>query len=346
MRILFLAGLIGATACEGASAPSAGTSRGGENEVVARWTGGELRMRDLEQRLASDLSRMDIEYRLQRYEFMHRALDAIVDEAVLESERERLGLNSLDDLLKREVEDAVQEPDEEALRDAYRRFAPTVPEARFEEARPYLLEQLLDQARAERYQAYIAALKKRAGLHIDLPYPEIPRAGIEVLKTDPTLGPDDAQVTIIQFAEYQCYYCQKTVPTIDRIFESYEGKVRVVHKDFPLPGHDRARPAAIAAHCAGEQGKYWPMSRVLYQNQGELKDDHLVRYAADLGLDLLQWEACQQEPRWHRQIDESIQVGRAAGVAATPTFFINGLMVSGAQPYARFASIIDRELKP
>jgi protein-disulfide isomerase len=180
----------------------------------------------------------------------------------------------------------------------------------------------------------------------DLPYPNLPRVQVPVAADDPVKGKDDARVTIVQFAEYQCYYCNRVNPTLQQLVSDYPNDVRIVFKDFPLGGHSRAMPAAIAAHCAGEQGKYWEMNQVLLENQDALGDDDFVRHAKSVGVDAEPFKKCLGAGAYDAGIQADLEAGQAAGVSATPSFFVNGVFLSGAQPIEKFRAVIDRELKP
>ena len=170
-----------------------------------------------------------------------------------------------------------------------------------------------------------------------------PRLGNQ-FDDDPMLGKKDAPVTIVQFAEYQCYYCNQAAPTLERLMKEYDGRVRLVFKDYPLSNHTAALPAAVAARCAGDQGKYWEMNKILLANQQALLEDDLHGYAKKLGLDMDRFQECQTSGRFEPSIQADLALGNEKGVDATPTFFINGVLLPGAQPYDRFAALIDREL--
>ena len=188
------------------------------------------------------------------------------------------------------------------------------------------------------------ALKTKYEVKISLPFPEGARVSVSA-DDDPFIGPEDAPITIIQFAEYQCPYCGKAGESIDRVLEEYKGKVKMVYRDFPLSFHDRAIPAAVAANCAGEQGKYWEMHKLLMSNQSALSDSTLKAHAITLALDLEKWNTCRQDPEQAKEVQKDFQDGQKVGVNGTPAFFINGIMLSGAVPFPDFKEIIDRELQ-
>jgi protein-disulfide isomerase len=117
-----------------------------------------------------------------------------------------------------------------------------------------------------------------------------------------------------------------------------------VFRDYPLPMHAHARGAAEAAACANAQGKYWPYHEKLFANQQALGDDKLKEYAQQVGLDTAKFDQCLKDKQFAAAIDKDMADGAAVGVNGTPAFFINGRMLSGAQPFARFKEEIDADL--
>jgi protein-disulfide isomerase len=161
----------------------------------------------------------------------------------------------------------------------------------------------------------------------------------------PSKGPKDALVTIVQWSDYQCPFCSRVEPTIDQVMKEYAGKVRVVWKDLPLPFHNNAVPAAIAARAAGEQGKFWPMHAKLFANQQALDRPNLEKYAQELGLNMARFKAALDAKKWESDIQAEVAAGNKIGASGTPAFFINGVSLSGAQPFDAFKAKIDQELK-
>ncbi len=163
---------------------------------------------------------------------------------------------------------------------------------------------------------------------------------------DPAWGPEDAPITIIEFSDYQCPFCARfRKQTYDRLKEEYGDKIRFVYRDFPLVQiHPEAVPAAIAAHCAGEQGKYWEYHDLLFLGGRDLGRDTYVAYADELGLDIDEFSRCIDEERYLDEIQKDFDDGVAAGVRGTPTFFINGIPLVGAQPFQNFQAVIEQEL--
>ncbi len=163
---------------------------------------------------------------------------------------------------------------------------------------------------------------------------------------NPLLGSKNAKVTIVEFSDFQCPYCASFHQQVfSQIMENYikVGKVNFIYRDFPLPFHANARAAAIAADCAGEQGKYWEYHNIIFQNQDKLDASFLIDYASRIGIDSLKFSKCIEENDG-ADIDLDIADGKRFGVTGTPMFFVNGREIEGSQPFSAFAQIIDEEL--
>ncbi len=158
------------------------------------------------------------------------------------------------------------------------------------------------------------------------------------------LGSADAPVTIVGFSDFQCPYCHRAQGTMDKVLETYGKRVRVVHRDFPLEGHTDATPAARAARCAGEQSKFWEYHRGLMTEPGDLSTGDLGARAKRLGLDEKAFGSCLASDRHAAEVKKDLEDGILAGVSGTPTYFVNGRMITGARPFEAFAEIIDAEL--
>ncbi len=200
-----------------------------------------------------------------------------------------------------------------------------------------------DQQRQSAREALIAELRK-AGPAVRVAL-AAPRSEIGVETTDPSLGSTSAPVTLIEFSDFQCPFCQRVEPTLKRLRTTYGDKLRIVWKDFPLTQiHPQAFKAGEAAHCAGEQGKYWEYHDQLFANQQALQPADLKKHAADLGLDATKFGACLDESKYGERVRDGVSQGSQLGVNSTPTVFINGRRLSGAQPYETFTAVIDEEL--
>jgi protein-disulfide isomerase len=157
-------------------------------------------------------------------------------------------------------------------------------------------------------------------------------------------GPAGAKVTIVEWADFQCPFCSRVDPTISELMKDYEGEVRHVFMHNPLPMHNRALPAAIAAEAAGRQGKFWQMYALLFENQHELGDEAILKYAKKLKLNAKKFKRDLADPQLAEHIKQQQELATSLGARGTPAFFVNGRFLSGAQPKDAFKVLIEEEL--
>ncbi len=166
-------------------------------------------------------------------------------------------------------------------------------------------------------------------------------------ESDPMIGDVDAPVTIVEFSDFQCPFCSRFYSqTYLALKENYvdTGKVNIVFRDFPLSFHPEAEPAALAAECANEQGEFWAFHDLIFENQDSISASQYLTWAEDLGLDMDQFSDCVDSQKYKSEVANDYNDGGRLGVTGTPGFFINGVLVTGAQPYSVFASAIDAAL--
>ncbi len=182
------------------------------------------------------------------------------------------------------------------------------------------------------------------------PNPEPTRLSDVSADDDAVKGDPDAPITIIEFSDFQCPFCgrwnEQTLPQLQKDYID-TGKVKLVYRDFPLSFHPFAEPAAIAAECAREQGDdatFYKFHDAIFANQASLSDDMLKKAAKDLGLDEKKFADCTSSGKYREEVQADFAAGSQYGVSGTPSFFINGVKLVGAQPYAAFKTIIDQEL--
>jgi len=150
---------------------------------------------------------------------------------------------------------------------------------------------------------------------------------VPVNPQDHNLGPSHAPVTLVEYGDFECPNCKQAAPTLKRLLERHTGRVRLVWRNFPLEEvHPHALDAALAAEAAAGQGKFWPMYDQLFANQQHLKRPQLRRYAESLELDLTRFDVEMSDTVYLQRVREDIESGRASGVRATPTFFVNGVI--------------------
>jgi protein-disulfide isomerase len=169
---------------------------------------------------------------------------------------------------------------------------------------------------------------------------------IKVTSADHSIGPKNAKVTVVEYSDFQCPYCGSFFKTLQQMLTDYKDKVLFVYRNFPLDQiHENARPAAMAAECAGEQGKFFEFHDKLFVSQDKLGDAFYQQTAKDLGLDTGKFNDCLKSDRPGKKVDADYQSGLAAGVQGTPSTFVNGNEISGAQPYTALKAAIDAALK-
>jgi protein-disulfide isomerase len=160
---------------------------------------------------------------------------------------------------------------------------------------------------------------------------------------NPSIGPVDAPITIIEFGDFNCHYCKRFFDeTLSPLLTAYEGRVRFVFRDYPILGSASVQ-AALAAECADDQGEFWGFHNLVYQEQN-LTRDNFLQYAADLNLDVDTFTTCLDDAVHQQDIETDYLDGAQLGVGGTPTFFINGKILVGAQPYDSFVTLIEAEL--
>ncbi|MBT3940546.1 DsbA family protein [Candidatus Woesearchaeota archaeon] len=169
-----------------------------------------------------------------------------------------------------------------------------------------------------------------------------------LIDDDTVKGDADAPVTIVEFSDFECPYCARFYrDTLGQIDDTYikTGKVKMVFRDFPLGFHKQAQKAAEAAECAGEQGKFWDMHDMLFENGVSGGITSFKQYAKDLGLNTADFDECLDSDAMADEVKKDMKDGSAAGVSGTPAFFINGELITGAQPFSKFKQVIDKELQ-
>ncbi|GAB4504360.1 MAG: hypothetical protein Fur0043_13540 [Anaerolineales bacterium] len=170
---------------------------------------------------------------------------------------------------------------------------------------------------------------------------EIPTDGF------PSIGPEDAEIVIVEFSDFECPFCKRWHDQTYRpLMEAYPGKIRLVYRNLPLPelNHTNAVSAAEAAMCAGDQQAFWEFHDKLFSDEYGLGEEAYLKYAADLGLDVDAFTECITSRRHQEFVEKDRQFSKQLGVTGTPTFFINGLAIVGAQPLQVFQQVIDQEL--
>ncbi len=312
-----------AVACQKPSTSEAKTAAADPGAPVARWNGGTITAGELD---------------AQMYEQRKQALDQLLVRKLVE-QKAKAENTTPEVLWKREVTDKLKKPSDAEMKQFYDEQSAKQPLPPFEQIKEQIAQYMERPAVQAATQAFVEKLKKELNVEVTLKPPRV-----EVAAEGPSKGASSAPITIVEFSDFQCPYCSRAEETVTKVLKAYDGKVRVVYRDYPLPFHAQAEKAAEAAHCAGDQGKYWEMHEKLFANQKALEPAALKGYAKDLSLDQGKFDKCLDSGDKAKVVETNKKAGEKVGVTGTPAFFVNGYQLSGAQPFEEFKSIIDQEL--
>jgi protein-disulfide isomerase len=308
----------------------------GQNEVnsaqvVAKVSGESLTMADLQQKEGGKLLQAEYQYYLNE----RKALEDLIDNRLLADEARRRNI-PLDQLLDTEVYKGVKDPTEDQLEVYYEGLDTQEP---YEAVRADVLQHIRDLRRAKARAAFVENLRKEANINVLLMPPS---ADINVAKAY-TKGSQDAPVVFVEFADYECPYCQKVNPQIQQLKKEYGDKLAIVYKDFPLPMHHGSEKAAEAARCAGEQGKFWEYHDVLFYSK-EVDISALKEHARVLKLNGDAFDTCLDSGSQANAVKQDLQEAKDLGLTGTPSFFVNGHFVSGVLDYGALKDMVNQQL--
>lgn len=310
-----------------------------EPGVVARIDDQVITMQELQNALAAQLAKLQE----QKHQLMEAKLEELIAERLLTREAKRRGV-TVEELLKAEVASKISEVTEAEVTSFI-----TENKARLRgetaELRPKVRDYLREQKVAQQGKAYVTSLRQAAKVAVLLE--ELPPIRVAV-KVDGAYaqGLKDAPVTLVEFTDFQCPFCSRAVATVKEVMRQYPGKVRWVFRDFPIASlHPNAPKAAEAARCAGDQGKFWEYHDLLFDSQAQTTIADFKRYAEQMKLDPKSFEQCLDSGKHRAAVEADVQEGSRLGITGTPTFFINGRILVGAQPLENFKKVIEAELR-
>jgi len=302
-------------------------------DVVATVKDQPITADELKASMRGELLKLD----MQRYEVLKNGLDNLIGQRLFELEATNRQM-SVDQLRQEEITAKIPQATEEDVKKFYEDNKGRIKQP-FDQIKGRIGEYLNRRSQQERESAFLRELRQRYNVAIAL---EAPKVDVST-DNDPVRGAKDAKVTIIEFSDFECPYCRRVQPALKRLLEEYDGRVRLVFRDFPLNIHKNAQKAAEAAQCAAEQDKFWPYHDKLFE-QTALSPDDLKKYAGELKLDTDKFNACLDSGQYAQEVADDMKDGQDAGVNSTPSFFINGQPLSGAVPYERFQEIVDAAL--
>lgn len=309
-----------------------------EQPKLADIDGQAVNASDLEKTAGKELSAQ----RERLYQLEKQKLDEYIAAMLLTREAKNRNL-SVSTLLEQEVNGKVPTITEEEIQAFYNGNKDRIRvdmDKVHDQIRDYLRQQKIDAQK----NSFFKSLRARAKITTYLKPPPVYRANVSFTGA-PIRGAEKAPVTIVKFEDFQCPFCKSAQPTFKELLKKYDGKVRVVHKDLPLEAiHPLALQSAEAARCAGEQGKFWEYHDKLYSYSPKLSAEELTSYAKEVGLNVESFDQCFTSGKYRAAVQKDLNDGAQLGLTGTPTFFINGREISGAQPLEAFSAIIDEEL--
>jgi protein-disulfide isomerase len=345
MRIatrILLASIVSLTACSTASTAAQGPRAQAPADVVATVGSTSVTLRDVDERAlerpAADFGQIRLSQAV--YDARRSALDTIVGNLRLEAEAKARGIDRAT-LVDREITSKVAPPTEADIAAWYQANPARVQGAPLDQVRTPIRALLIQERSIDIRRRFLDTLQAKTPVRLSLepPREKVAEAG------RPARGPSGAPVEIIEFSDFQCPFCLRAHPVVAQVLAAYGDRVRFVYRNYPLPSHPNARPAAEAAACAAEQGKFWEYHDRLFDHQDKLGDSDLKAHAVALGLESGAFNACVNTRKYQKDVDADIADANDIGVTGTPAFFINGRPLDGAQPLEVFKQIIDEELK-
>ena len=308
-------------------------------DIVAKIAGKEISIGELK---TGDAAVQFMELEQKMYDLKLDQVKALMQERLIGAEAEKAGMPLEDYINKKVIKGDAKISDAEFQKFVKERNVPK------DKISPQLKERinsfLGEQKKSEAVAKYVNALTKNNPVEIYFSRPK----GVDVPLGDaPVWGKADAPVTIVEFSDFQCPFCSRAADVVTEVKKKYgKSKVKIAFKHFPLPSHPEAKPASIASMCVADQSSdnFWKYHDLVFKNQRELSPEKLEEYAKKVGANIEKFKACFSSNKFQTLVESDQQQGEKLGVRATPTFFVNGRLISGAQPIEKFSEIIDEEL--
>jgi len=308
------------------------SSSGSAGVVVVEINGKKVTLGEFEQKHPLAL----FQARNTFFETQRKAVVAYVDEYLLEEQAKRENL-TVEQLWEKHVTSRIaKDPSEEALR-VYYEGVDT--KETFEAVRDRIVDSIRQRRLAVAKDAFMKSLRDNAKVSYHVAPPRVEMS----MKDTPVRGATDARVTLVEFADYECPYCQQIQPALDRLEAEFKGKVAFAYKDMPLPMHPNAPKAAEASHCAEAQGKYWEYHDLLAKNK-QLGLPALKEAARTLKLNAEAFDKCLDSGEKAGIVAAHSKEAAALGVQGTPTFLVNGRFINGTPDYDQLRAMLEEEL--
>jgi protein-disulfide isomerase len=310
-------------------------------QVAAKVGEQEISMGQLEAPLVTQL----FEHKREMYRLKREKLDDMIVEALLQQEAaaRKIAVQQLvnDEVVSKGVPVSEAEVDQYYLEN---RAKLAEWKGSLDELRNRIRSALQQQQTYQKVIEYARSLESKYPVADYLEEPVSPYAVLNV-EGSPVAGPEDAAVTVFEFSDYECPSCRQAHEVVKKVRAHFGQRIRWVFKDYPLKMHEHAREAAEGARCAGDQGKFWEFQDLLYGSKEALTRDHILKLAKDLGLSMELFGPCFDGGKHKDAVEKDLAEAKKAGLDRTPSFLINGRLVTGSHSFERFVQMIDEELK-
>jgi len=307
-------------------------------DPLAKVDGAAITSEEVEKSLAGQLSKLEE----QIYNLKRQKLDALINDKLLEKEAAKRKL-TVPALLDAEITSKVGLVTEQEIEKFYQEKKAQI-KGEQAQVREQIRAFLQNQKLATKREEFLSSLRSQAKVVVNLKPPQVLRVEVSV-DGAPVKGPAKAPVTIVEFSDFHCPFCRRVLPTLAQLESQYGDKIKLAFRDFPIDNlHPGASQAHEAARCANEQNKFWAYHDKLFASPPKSSPEIFKGLAKEVGLDMTNFESCFDSGKYQAAIKKDIEEGNRLGITGTPAFFINGRVVSGAQPLEAFTQIIDDEL--
>jgi len=305
------------------------------DQVVAKFGDQVITASELENLAGPSL----VALRQQIYDTEVSKLEAEIYQRLVQKAAAAAGMTE-GEYLRSRIDEMVGEPDEGEIVKLMSQYRSQLAEDDAQ-ARAQVVQVLVQREKQQRSQELRKVLFAEAGVEILL---EPPRVEVAIAEGTPSRGPVDAPIVLIEYTDFQCPFCTRVQPTLNELMKRYDGQIRHVFKNLPLPMHKEAQLAGAASLCARDQGKFWEYHDWLFANQRQLNRDSMIAEAGELGMDTEVFATCIDEGTYLPVVRADMAEAQSFGITGTPGFLINGRVVTGAVPIENFEAIIDDEL--
>lgn len=307
-------------------------SRTGDSVVMVEINGNKITLADFESKRPTAF----FQARNTFHDAQRKVVEEFVDEYLVEEQAKKQGITVAQLVEKVVAAKMPKDPSDEAMR-VY--FEGVDTKDAYEVVRPKILESLRSRRSNKIKTEYVQSLRAQSKV---LYHVAPPRVQIS-MKDTPVRGPVDAKVTLVEFADYECPYCQQISPVIDQLEAEFKGKLAFAYKDMPLPMHPNAPKAAEASHCAAAQGKYWEYHDLLGKTK-QLDMPSLKNHSRALNLDIKAFDKCLDSGEKTDIVKTHALEAQNLGVQGTPSFVVNGRFVNGNPNYEQLKALVEEEL--